>query len=95
MEKINYTLIPSPAVCSTLIEVELSGDHISEVSFTHGCDGNAKAINALVKGMKASEVIERLSGVECKDKGTSCADQLAICLRKAIENRERWKNVAG
>ncbi|MCC8034855.1 MAG: TIGR03905 family TSCPD domain-containing protein [Rikenellaceae bacterium] len=90
MEKINYTLIPSPIVCTTLIEVEISGDTVSHVSFTHGCNGNAKAIDALVRGMKAEDVIRRLSGVECKDKGTSCADQLAVCLKKALESRAKW-----
>ncbi|MCD8073240.1 MAG: TIGR03905 family TSCPD domain-containing protein [Alistipes sp.] len=90
MEKINYTLIPSPVVCTTLIEVELVDDTVSRVSFTHGCNGNAKAVNALVRGMKAADVIERLSGVECKDKGTSCADQLALCLKKAVESRAKW-----
>lgn len=92
MEKFNYTLIPSPVVCTTLIEVEITGETISDVSFTHGCSGNAKAIRSLVLGMKPEDVIQRLSGIECKDKGTSCADQLAVCLRKAVESRKKWKD---
>ncbi|MCD7969021.1 MAG: TIGR03905 family TSCPD domain-containing protein [Alistipes sp.] len=91
MEKFNYTYIPSPMVCCTLIEVEIKGDEIIGVAFTHGCHGNAQAISSIVRGMKPMHVIERLSGIECKDKGTSCADQLAICLRKAIESREKWR----
>ena len=52
-----------------------------------GCAGNIKGIMALVKGMKAEEAIERLSGIRCGFKTTSCPDQLAITLREALDQQ--------
>ena len=51
-----------------------------------GCDGNLKAIPKLVEGMTIEEVEKRLKGIDCRFKGTSCADQLAIGLREAYES---------
>ena len=50
-----------------------------------GCNGNIKGLIALVKGMKAEEAIERLSGIRCGFKSTSCPDQLAVTLKEALE----------
>ena len=49
-----------------------------------GCDGNLKGICSLVKGMNVSDAIEKLEGINCRGKGTSCPDQLAQAL-KTIE----------
>ena len=38
-------------------------------------------IGALVVGMKKSDVIARLEGIDCKGRGTSCPDQLARALK--------------
>ncbi|MBR6916683.1 MAG: TIGR03905 family TSCPD domain-containing protein, partial [Clostridia bacterium] len=56
----------------------------SNVSFTRGCNGNLKAISKLVEGMRAEDVIRILKGNTCGTKGTSCADQLATALEKAL-----------
>ncbi|MCI1964877.1 MAG: TIGR03905 family TSCPD domain-containing protein [Oscillospiraceae bacterium] len=60
--------------------VELDGDRISSVQVKGGCSGNLQGICALVKGMKADEVIQRFSGIRCGLKSTSCPDQLAKAL---------------
>lgn len=71
-------------VCSSMIHVELDGDKIKDVDFVGGCNGNLQGISSLVKGMKVEDAIERLSGIKCGSKSTSCPDQLAKALREAI-----------
>ncbi len=79
-----YQYTPS-GTCSRNIDFEILEDGtIGRVIFTGGCHGNLQGIAALVKGMKATEAIERLEGIDCKGKGTSCPDQLAKALRKAL-----------
>ena len=70
-------------VCSQEIHFELDGDTIKSVEFIGGCNGNLKGISKLVEGMKADEVIERLQGIRCGSKTTSCPDQLARALAQA------------
>ena len=72
-------------VCSRKIELVLDGELIKEVRFLGGCAGNTAGIAALVKGMRAEEVITRLSGIRCGFKPTSCPDQLARALTEALE----------
>ena len=66
--------------CSTMIDLEVDGDIIKSVSFTGGCTGNLKVICSLVRGMKVDDAIERLQGIKCGFKNTSCPDQLAKAL---------------
>ena len=54
---------------------------VKDVQFVGGCHGNTQGIAKLVEGMKVEDVIERLSGVMCGNKGTSCPDQLANALK--------------
>lgn len=77
-----YEFTPS-GVCSQKITFELDGDTVKNVKFTGGCNGNLKGIGALVEGMKKDEVIEKLSGIRCGFKRTSCPDQLARALSEA------------
>lgn len=72
-------------VCSTEIHVQTKGDIIESVEFINGCPGNLFGISALVKGMKINEAIEKLSGIKCKSKDTSCPDQLALALKALQE----------
>lgn len=71
--------------CSTRIDFSLEDGKLKNVSFTNGCNGNLKGLSALVAGMDGAEVIERLSGITCGYKSTSCPDQLARALREALE----------
>lgn len=71
-------------VCSISIKFDLNDGIISNVSFIGGCDGNLKAISKLVNGMEAKRVIEILKGNNCRNRGTSCADQLAIAIETAL-----------
>ncbi len=69
------------AVCSSQIDIELDGDTLLSVRYTGGCNGNLQGIGALVAGMNKDEVIDRLSGINCKGRGTSCPDQLSRALK--------------
>lgn len=73
--------------CSAMINVELDGDMIKQVEFIGGCPGNVKGIASLVRGMSAAEVINRMEGITCGRKPTSCPDQLAKALRIALEQQ--------
>ena len=66
--------------CSTMIDLEVDGDIIKSVAFTGGCNGNLKGICSLVRGMKVDDAIEKLQGIKCGFKNTSCPDQLAKAL---------------
>ncbi len=81
MKKITYR---TNGTCSRAIEILIEGDTVSEVSFVGGCSGNTQGLCALVKGMKVQEVINKLSGIRCGMKPTSCPDQLAQALKKEI-----------
>lgn len=66
--------------CSRAITVTVEDDIITDVKFMGGCDGNLKGISSLVKGMHIDSAIEKLSGITCGFKPTSCPDQLAKAL---------------
>ena len=71
--------------CSTQIDFEINGDVISDVNFTGGCNGNLKAVHALVEGLTVDEIEKKLGGIHCGFKNTSCGDQLAHAVREAYE----------
>lgn len=72
-------------VCAEKIAFEIEDNIVKKVKFTNGCPGNLQAVSKLVEGMPVKEVISRLKGINCGQKGTSCADQLAKALEKAAE----------
>ena len=78
MEKVYIT----SGSCSRRIRFTVEGGIIREVTFEGGCDGNTKGVGKLVVGMKVEDVIERLRGIDCGGKGTSCPDQLAKALER-------------
>lgn len=73
--------------CCRIMQVEICNGIIKNVDFFGGCDGNLKAIKALVRDMRVDEVIKKLSGITCDDKSTSCPDQLARFLVEYKKNK--------
>lgn len=72
--------------CSVMTKVELNLDHtIESVEVLGGCNGNLKGICQLLTGMKAEDAIARLDGTMCGFRSTSCPDQIAKNLKKALE----------
>ena len=71
--------------CSTEILLDIDKDHvIKDLVIVNGCSCNTKGISKLVKGMKAEDVIEKLEGIECGWKSTSCPDQVARALKSYL-----------
>ena len=88
-----YRSKPSEKVCSQEMIIELDGDIIKKVTIVGGCAGNTVGVSHLIQGMKIDEAIERLKGIPCGYKGTSCPDQLAIALVEAkskLINENEW-----
>ena len=71
-------------VCSTSIDIELDNNIIKSVTFTGGCNGNLQGISRLVEGMEVQDAINKLKGIRCGFKSTSCPDQLAQALESMI-----------
>ena len=79
-----YTFQPR-GVCSREMQVDLDDQGVIQaLRITGGCQGNLQGIAALVKGMPAGEAIRRLKGIQCGPKSTSCPDQLALGLERAL-----------
>lgn len=72
-------------VCSSEINFEIDGDTIKSVAFVGGCSGNTQGVARLVEGMKVQDAIDKLSGIKCGFRPTSCPDQLARALTKYLE----------
>ena len=79
----HYTYRTS-GTCSALIDFDLEDGKLHNIVFTGGCNGNLKAIDALLEGADAEFALERLSGITCGWKPTSCPDQLSRAIRKAM-----------
>ena len=71
--------------CSQRILFELNDGIVSNVQFIGGCNGNLQGISRLVEGLPADEVIEKISGIRCGMKPTSCPDQLATAIKEALK----------
>jgi uncharacterized protein (TIGR03905 family) len=73
--------------CCNRITFTIEDGKIYFVSFKDGCEGNLKAVSALVEGMNCQELIKRLKGIQCGGRGTSCPDQLARAVDKFLIKR--------
>lgn len=68
-------------VCSKSILMNIENDVLQDVVFEGGCAGNLIALKHFVEGKNIDEIIDNLENIPCKDRGTSCPDQLAIALK--------------
>lgn len=73
--------------CSVQIDFDIEDNKIHNLAFTGGCNGNLKGIAALVEGQDIETVKNRLKGIECGFKKTSCPDQLARALEEVLEEK--------
>lgn len=72
--------------CSREINFEVVDGKLHNVSYVGGCNGNLQGIGRLVEGMSVNEAIQRLKGIRCGAKNTSCPDQLACALEQFLAN---------
>ncbi len=76
--------------CSQVIEFNIEGNVVTNVRFLGGgCPGNLQALPRLVEGMTVEEIEEKIGGIDCGGRGTSCADQLARAVREAYEQSKK------
>ena len=81
METIQYT---PKGVCSQRMEIDVENGTIQAVRVLGGCSGNLQGITSLLKGMRVEDAIQRMEGIQCGMKATSCPDQLAQALKAAL-----------
>ena len=72
-------------ICAMMINYEVEDNKVKNVKFVGGCPGNHEGIEKLVEGMEVDWVIERLSGIKCGFRPTSCPGQLAEALKQYKE----------
>lgn len=82
-----YEFIPSQMVCSTKYTFEIENNIIQKVTIENGCQGNTIGLSRLLEGMDVDNAINKLKGIDCRGRGTSCPDQIARALEKyKLEN---------
>ena len=82
MKKIVYKTV---GTCSQVIEVSGDNGCVVDVRFYGGCNGNLQGISSLVRGMRYEDVLERLNGISCNGKPTSCPDQLCRAIEQLMK----------
>lgn len=80
-------------VCPKSIKFDIDGDKVRNVEFFGGCPGNLQAVSRLVDGMPIDKIIEKLSGIRCGNKVTSCPDQLAKALKNAYIDSHSYTKI--
>ena len=76
-----YTYTPQ-GVCSVKMVFKIDNEIIKDLKIIGGCPGNTVGVSKLVEGRKIDEVIKMLKGIPCRNKGTSCPDQVAKALEE-------------
>ena len=76
LEALDYALLH--------VQIEVEEGVIQSIQVEGGCDGNLQGLSSLLKGMKVEEAIQRMEGIRCGVKPTSCPDQMAQALKKAL-----------
>lgn len=71
-------------VCAKEIGVLVENKILKEVKFFGCCDGDSKAFEILLKDMPIEEIIGKLGHIECKDRGTSCMQELCKILKNFL-----------
>ena len=79
-------------VCSRKISFDLENGIIRNVHFEGGCNGNTQGLARLAEGMPARELVQRLAGIRCGLKDTSCPDQLAQAVTQALRKMHNSKS---
>lgn len=76
-------------VCSREMIIEVENGIVKKVRIIGGCPGNTLAVSTMVEGNKIEDVIKKLKGIPCGNRGTSCPDQLAKALEKIVEKMNK------
>lgn len=79
----HFTYEPK-GVCSRKLDFDIEDGKVKNIVFVGGCNGNLKGLSALAEGMPVEEAVQRLNGITCGSKQTSCPDQLATALKQCL-----------
>ena len=73
-------------VCSRSIQIKYDDETkiVESIDIIGGCSGNLRGLKALIEGQKIHEVVEKLKGIKCGFKATSCPDQIAVALSQLL-----------
>ena len=78
-----------------ILEISEEDNKIQSAEFYGGCPGNLQAVSKLIIGMTVEEVIEKLEGISCGGKPTSCPDQLSKGLVEYLKFVQKEKEKKG
>ncbi|MEI3355628.1 MAG: TIGR03905 family TSCPD domain-containing protein [Clostridia bacterium] len=78
-----FRYTPDGRVCSQEMIIEINDNKIEKVTIVGGCPGNTVGVSHLIVGMTVDEAIEKIKGIPCGARGTSCPDQLSKALEEA------------
>ena len=75
-------------VCSSKIIFNIENNKVLDAKIIGGCPGNSLGIRSLVKEQKIDYIIEKLEGIKCGNKTTSCPDMIAKGLKEYKQKRD-------
>ena len=78
-------------VCSQQMNVKIEDGVVQKVEIVGGCHGNSQGVARLVEGMRAEDAIQKIQGIRCGYKPTSCPDQLSKALQIALAEEAKRK----
>jgi uncharacterized protein (TIGR03905 family) len=78
------TIYKTSGTCAGRIELDIEDGIVKSVAFADGCDGNAKGLSRLLEGADARSAADRLRGIRCGRRSTSCPDQLARAIDESL-----------
>ncbi len=81
----NYSM-KANGTCASQIDFSLENGKLHHIVFHGGCPGNTLAVSKLLEGYDARSAVALLKGNPCGTRGTSCADQLARGIEKALQS---------
>lgn len=70
-------------VCAKSFRIYVEEGKIEDIEILGGCAGNLMGIRHLLQGMEVDEAIEKMEGILCGSRPTSCPDQIAQALKQA------------
>ena len=85
METFEYT---PKGVCSSKMVFQIDGDTIIDAKVIGGCPGNSLGVRALVRNQNIDDIIDKLDGIRCGFKSTSCPDQISNALKEYKQKRD-------
>ncbi|MDR1052098.1 MAG: TIGR03905 family TSCPD domain-containing protein [Deltaproteobacteria bacterium] len=77
--------VEAEGICPEVFSFTLEDGVLRGVNFQGGCSGNLQGLSRLVEGRDAREVVRILSGISCGENPTSCPNELAKALARALE----------